>query len=308
MRIAFFGLPIAPLLLSRDGHDIVWCAIPPVEAVGMRRLVRLLGPERVHLVPDAYDDGIVAGLRAASPELIVSWFWTKKIPPQVLALAPSFGVHPSLLPRYRGPDPYFWTIDSGDEVTGVTAHVLEDEYDAGAILSQRQICLDPHWDAWRLARALDRPSLAMLRDVARAFAEGNPPPARRQDERLATAAPQPTDEELSIQWGWPADRIERRVRAAAPWPGAWTQIGNHLVTIERVLPTRDFPRVLAPGEAAVRSDGVAVVRTGDVAVELLSARDGDESPLHSRDLAGIVESARKLSTERQARVRFDAVE
>jgi len=254
-------------------------------------------------VVDANDERILGRLRAASPELIVSWFWTKKIPPPVLALAPSFGVHPSLLPRHRGPDPYFWAIDSGDQVTGVTAHILGDEYDTGAILAQRQVRLNPQWNAWQLARALDRPSLAVLREMARAFAEGHPPVPRPQDERLATAAPKPTDEELSIRWRWPADRIERRVRAAAPWPGAWAQIGNHLVVLERVRSTHDFPRVLAPGEATVRSDGIAVVRAGDVALELLSARDGDEVPLRSRDLAAIVESTRRLSTERQARVR-----
>jgi methionyl-tRNA formyltransferase len=202
------------------------------------------------------------------------------------------GVHPSLLPRHRGPDPYFAAIDAGDDVTGVTAHRLDEEYDTGAILARRTLRIDPGWNAWRLAKALDRPSLALLRQVVRAYAEGRPPHAVPQDESAATEAPRPSDEELAVRWSWPAARIERRVRAAAPWPGAWTEIGDAVVVLERVRVTRDFPRALGPGEAAVRADGVAVVRAADDALELVAGRaEDDESPLTSSDLAQMVARA-----------------
>ena len=68
----------------------------------------------------------------------------------VLEVAPlgAIGVHPSLLPRHRGPDPYFWAIESGDLETGVTAHRLEEEYDTGAILAQRRLAIDASWNSW----------------------------------------------------------------------------------------------------------------------------------------------------------------
>jgi methionyl-tRNA formyltransferase len=209
-----------------------------------------------------------------------------------LTLAPAIGVHPSLLPRHRGPDPYFWAIDSADDVTGVTAHLLDDDYDTGGILAQRRVAISPTWDAWRLARALDRPSLALLREVVGAYAHGDPPVARPQNERDATYAPQPSEDDLAIRWTWAAAAIERRVRAAGPWPGAWTEIGNRIVTLASVRQTRDFPRALAAGEAAVRADGVAVVRASDDAVELVAGRGDDDAPLAAGDLAGLVEAAR----------------
>jgi methionyl-tRNA formyltransferase len=101
-------------------------------------------------------------------------------------------------------------------------------------------------------------------------------------------------------------RIERRVRAAAPWPGAWTEIGDRVLTLVRVRPTRDFPRALVPGEAAVRADGVAVVRTCDDAVELVAGRGDDDVRLDERDLAEYVAAARTLSIARGAGLRFDA--
>ncbi len=90
------------------------------------------------------------------------------------------------------------------------------------------------------------------------------------------------------------------MRAAAPWPGAWTEIGDRLVTLVRVRPTRDFPGALEPSEAAVRLDGVAVVRTGDAALELHEGRDEGNEPggaphtLGTGDFAALVTRARSL--------------
>jgi methionyl-tRNA formyltransferase len=291
VRIAFFGLPLAALLLARDGHELVHAAY--VRGIGARRLVRRVLPGRAFLAPDLGKRAAFERVRDARPELLVSWFWMQRLPPRVLALAPAVGVHPSLLPRHRGPDPYFAALDAGDEMTGVTAHVLDEEYDTGAMLGQRTLRIDPRWNSWNLARALDRPSLALLRDVVRAYADGRPPAPVRQDEARATQAPQPKGDELAIAWSWPAERVVRRVRAAAPWPGAWTEIGETLVFVLCARATRDFPRALEAGEAAVRADGVAVVRAGEDAVELLEGRaEDDETPLSRDDLARIVERAR----------------
>jgi methionyl-tRNA formyltransferase len=292
-RIAYFGLPLGALLLARDGHTIAYAGACR-RAPGLRRLATRVAPGRTHVRPDPASPITRSNVRASAPDLIVSWFWTTKLPASVLALAPAVGVHPSLLPRHRGPDPYFWTIDAGDDETGVTAHVLDAGYDTGAVLGQRRIRVDPAWNAWQLARALDRPSLGLLREVVRAFAEGRGPRASAQDDRVATAAPQPSDEDLAVSWSWPVDRIERRVRAAAPWPGAWTEVGRRIVTLVRVRATTDFPRALLPAEAAVRADGVAVVRGGDGAVELLEGRGEHDEALGIPDLASIVREAQPV--------------
>jgi methionyl-tRNA formyltransferase len=294
VRVAFLGLPLAALLLARDGHEVVFAGVLPER--GLRRLRRLIGRARVHEGPELTSGSTVAHLRSARPELIVSWFWPRLIPARVLELAPAIGVHPSLLPRHRGPDPYFWAIDAGDEVTGVTAHILESEYDTGAILGQQTLRIDPAWNAWQLAKALDRPSLRLLRETAGAYAAQRPPPPVPQDASKATAAPRPGEDELALRWSWPAETIERRIRAAAPWPGAWTEIGDELVVVVRARATTDWPRTLRVGEAAVRRDGVAVVRAGADAVELLGGRaEDDDTPLSARDLALVVTRAQRCS-------------
>src|SRR5262249_16959750 len=81
VRIAFVGLPLAGLLVARDGHEIVWAGICRRDAIGTRRLRALLGENRVVVVPDLSRNANV--IRAAKPDLVVSWFWTKNIPRSV---------------------------------------------------------------------------------------------------------------------------------------------------------------------------------------------------------------------------------
>jgi len=274
-------------LLHADGVEIALAALSRPAAVGARRLRRVLGSERVLDRPDVLRPALAERVRDAGVDLIVSWFWTTRIPKRVLDLAPlgSVGVHPSLLPRHRGPDPYFWAIESGDLVTGVTAHRLAEAYDTGAILARRELAIDPSWSAWILARRLDRPSLALLREVVGRISRGMVPVEEPQDEQKATLAPEPRDALLSLAWDEPAEAIVRRIRAASPWPGAFMSLGDDVITITRAEATDDFPRALEPGEAAVRADGRAVVRARDRAVVLHEGRDEDEGWLDAAALA-----------------------
>ena len=287
MKITYFGLPLGALVLHGDGHEVRAIVRQP-GALGLRRLRRRMPVElRAEL-----DEPFIASIHA---DLIVSWFWTRRLPRAVLDRAPAIGVHPSLLPRWRGPDPTFWAIASGDATTGVTAHVLHDAYDTGPILGQRTLALDPTWNAWTLARKLDRPSLALLRDVVSRFAMGSPPPGRTQNEAEATEAPTPDEGMLEIRWSRPAADIERLVRAAAPWPGAFTEIGGKTVVLTSVRVAKP-PAGLSPGQAWVRN-GIAVVQAEDHGIELLEGRfEEEDRPLDALALAGLARQARLAST------------
>lgn len=289
MRIVFFGLPLAALSLLRDGHQIALASICRPEAPGLRRLTKALSAERVLIKPSVDDEAMLDRVRTLSPELLVSWFWTTRLPPSLVACARDggFGVHPSLLPRWRGPDPYFWAIDAGDAITGVTAHRLDADYDTGAILGRREVSIDARWDSWQLARALDRPSLQLMLATVRAFADGDPPRERPQDEALATDAPAPDEGLLEIDFERDAESIVRRIRAAAPYPGAWTFIGDEAVVVTRAKVV-ERPRALVAGEATV-VDGLAVVAAGRGGVALLAGRivGDDEGPEKSVDFASL---------------------
>lgn len=293
MKIAFFGLPLAACLLLEDGHDIGLAMLSFPKAPGHRRILRNLPKEYVWVKGERTEQELRSALDRFSPDLLVSWFWTSRIPIDFVRAARlgGIGAHPSLLPRHRGPDPYFAAIDQGDAQTGVTIHRIDAEYDTGEILAQQELAIDPSWNAWQLARKLDRPSLASLREVVRRMDRGQVLPERAQDERLATWAPEPTADDCALVWEWPTATLIRRIRALSPTPGAFTEIGGQIVTITRASPASSCPRALAPGEATVVS-GVAVVRTGDHAIELLAGETEDQ-PLDTAELASLVARARQ---------------
>ncbi len=298
LRLAFFGLPLAAVLLARDGHEVGLSVPAPVDAPGRRRLERVLGESRIldaRALGAGLDAAVARALEQDPPDLIVSWFWTRRLPAAWLARAPlgGIGAHPSLLPRHRGPNPYFAAIDAGDPETGVTIHRLTPEYDEGDIVAARALAVGQR-DSWQLARAHDRPSLALLREATRAYASGTPPRAVPQRSELATWAPEPDGDALRVVWSWPTERVLRRVRALAPVPGLELDIEGLEVVVTRAARTLDYPSALEPGEAAVYGDPAAVIlRTGDgaVAVERALVEDGGEeadAPLGRRELAAVV--------------------
>jgi methionyl-tRNA formyltransferase len=287
LRIAFFGLPLAALLLARDGHDIALAALSRTDSVGLRRAKRLFGPDRLLIKPRATDPALLDRVRALAPDLLVSWFWTTRLPVGLVRAARlgGIGAHPSLLPRHRGPDPTYWALSSGDVETGVTVHRIEKDYDTGDMLAQERLTIDPAWNAWNLARALDRPSLRLLRATAARFARGEEIPGLPQDPALATQAPFPDDEDAAIRWTWPTARVLAHIRALSPAPGAWTEIEGVVVTITRAARATRFPSALEPGEGAA-DGGIPLVRTADGAVILLEG-EIDGAPATTEDLAAI---------------------
>ncbi len=284
MKIAFFGLPLAALCLRRDGHNVQLAVLSPVAAPGARRLRAALAPGQVlrvaDLDPDALRSQLQERLAALAPDLIVSWYFTRRIESSWLALAQrgGIGVHPSLLPRHRGPNPFFWAIDSGDTTTGVSVHWLVDSYDAGDVIAQRSIPIGQR-NSWQLARALDRVSLQALRETVSRLARNEPVEAVTQDEASASWAPEPDDALLRLDPTWSVDRALRRVRALSPIPGLPIAIRGLEIFVTQASAAAPVPQLL-PGEAAVwpgtESPVTLAVTDGALRIDRAVLADGQE--------------------------------
>lgn len=267
MKIVFFGLPLGALLLLEDGHELLQAVLTPLPHPGRRRLARRLGADRI---ADAAELGDQLAARVderalRDAELLVSWFWTRRLPQRWLTLPRlgAIGAHPSLLPRHRGPDPFFWAIDSGDPETGVSVHRLEPEYDTGPVIDQVRIPVGDS-DAGQLARRLDRPSLELLRRTVARFERG-PIAELAQDEACASLAPEPSGELLEVDWSWATARVLRRIRALSPVPGLALDVVGVKLFVTRASATDAVPPALRPGEAII-SDELVAIRTGDAGI------------------------------------------
>lgn len=80
-----------------------------------------------------------------NPDIVLFGSWSEKIKKEIYDMPKiaTINAHPSLLPRYRGPNPYFWTIKNGEETSGVTFHLMDNDFDTGAILAQEEVKIFP---------------------------------------------------------------------------------------------------------------------------------------------------------------------
>jgi len=98
--------------------------------------------------------------------------------------------HPSLLPKYRGPNPFYWVIANGERETGVTAHKLVSELDRGDIYAQRSYTLAPDETEASLRRRLADLTAPLAVEMAMRAQQGSLIGVA-QDERQASYYPRP---------------------------------------------------------------------------------------------------------------------
>jgi methionyl-tRNA formyltransferase len=165
-------------------------------------------------------DSLTAELRRLRPDVIVAACFPWRLPGSVLELPPlgCLNIHPSLLPRGRGPDPVFWTYRRGERQTGVTVHLMDAGFDTGPILAQQRAELPVGGRAPELERALMAQGGMLLADVLPGWASAAIVPTP-QDERQATAAPVPTAAEFELQTSWSAAQAFTFAYGVAPLNG-----------------------------------------------------------------------------------------
>lgn len=76
-----------------------------------------------------------------NPDIVIVGNWNEKLKKTIIDIPKiaTINVHPSLLPKYRGPNPYIQTILHGEKQSGVTFHIMTEKIDAGPILAQQRI-------------------------------------------------------------------------------------------------------------------------------------------------------------------------
>jgi methionyl-tRNA formyltransferase len=146
----------------------------------------------------------------------------KIIPDDILAI-PTHGVlnvHPSLLPKYRGPSPLESFLLSGDMTTGVSIMKLDSQMDHGPLLSQSAYTVPLHANAGTLEVSLGQLGGEMLVAVLPHYVEGTLIP-KEQDHTQATVCKKITKELGCIHLDDDIDNVRRKFRAFTPWPGLY---------------------------------------------------------------------------------------
>ena len=231
-------------------------------------------------------------LRALEPTVIVTAAYGLIFPPDVLAI-PSRGalnVHPSLLPRYRGPAPVVWTLLEGDENAGVSIFLLEEGVDTGPLLGQRVVPIRAGETAGELTDRLAQFGAGLLVETLAGWLEGSLTPSP-QDHSLAVQSRLLAKADGEISFDRSAIDLERHVLAMTPWPGAFTALGGKRLGILRAvaLPEEYDARGTPPGRVVRlrRSEdgggaGVAI-GTGEGLLELLDVQAEGRRAMPARE-------------------------
>jgi methionyl-tRNA formyltransferase len=174
---------------------------------------------------------------ALRPDLLVSFAYGRIFGPRFLALFPLGGIniHPSLLPRYRGPTPIPQAILNGDRETGITIQRLAPDMDSGDILAQERVPLTGRETTGTLSALMACKAAELLPGLLRRLASGNRE-ARPQNHREASYCSLIAKEDGLIDWNAGATEIDARIRAYNPWPLSWTYHGKDRLYIHGAEP------------------------------------------------------------------------
>ncbi len=198
---------------------------PPVKVLAQRYNIPILQPEIL-----ANSKSLITNYE---PDLIIVAAYGKILPQEILDI-PGRGalcVHPSLLPKYRGPSPIQYAILKGEKETGVTVMLMDTKMDHGPIVAQKKTVIGPNETSSQLHKRLGQLGAKLLIDTIPDWLAGNIQ-LRRQDEKRASYTKIIRKEDGLIDWKKSAKKIERQIRAFDPWPGTYTFWEKEMVKIK----------------------------------------------------------------------------
>ncbi len=283
MRLVFFGTPefAIPTLeaVVAAGHEVLLVvtrpdqpagrhmhvAAPHVVAAARRLGLPLAQPEKLGV------EEFVSRLRALAPDIAVVVAFGRMISPRVLRV-PHRGfvnLHPSLLPRYRGPSPIESAILAGDAVTGVTTMLLDEGMDTGPILLQRETPIGQRERSPELEARLARLGADLVAETLAGLAAGTVV-ARPQDNSAATVTSKLERRLGRVDWQLTARELSNRCRAFDPWPGLFTNFRGGRLKIHGLEVGEAAPGDEAPGTVLGVSPAGIAVRSGSGTVAVVT--------------------------------------
>jgi methionyl-tRNA formyltransferase len=185
------------------------------------------------LLPEKPGD-IAAELKAFDAEIGVLVAYGKIVPQSVIEIFPKgiINIHPSALPKHRGPTPVESVILGGNGKTAVSVMKLVKAMDAGPVYAQRVLKLEGDETKQELAETLLEAGGELLLQVLPSVLSGEAD-AHQQHEAEATYDLLIKKEDGRIDWTKPAVQLEREVRAYAGWPKSTAVIGGMDIVVTK---------------------------------------------------------------------------
>lgn len=177
-------------------------------------------------------------IQALKPDLLVTAAYGKILRKKILNI-PKYGcinLHPSLLPKYRGPSPINWAIFHGDSFTGTSVFYMKRKMDAGNIILQSRLSIQPNDNYGTLFKKLSEKGAHDVLEAISLIERGKDSPIP-QNDRYATYSHLITRATQQIKWHKTADEINNQIRGLAPHPCAFSYLKGKEIKILKAVPT-----------------------------------------------------------------------
>lgn len=229
MGTPHYAEAILKKLIDANNIEVVAVYTQPDKPVGRKKV---LTPPQVKLLAQEHniatyqpnrlrETDVVAELLKIECDYIVVAAYGQILPKAVLEHAPCINLHASILPQYRGASPIQQTLLHGDAKTGVTAMLMDEGLDTGAILKIQEMQVPTEMMAEELFDALTDVASDLTLDVLNNFTSYMP---SKQDEQYATHCKKITKEDGLVSFD-NAKTLYNKYRAFTPWPGIYLQSG-----------------------------------------------------------------------------------
>lgn len=217
------------------------------------------------------DPNLFEKVKSWKPDMFIVSGWYHMVPKMWRDLAPTYGLHASLLPDYSGGAPLVWAIINGEKTTGISLFQFDDGVDNGPLIAQEKTNIENEDTIKTLYDRIEILGLKLLEDNLPRLANGTAK-LTIQDESRRRLCPQRCPDDGIIDWSWPAERIYNFVRAQTkPYPGAFTVQSNKKTTIWSCLVADKNVTNINNGEF-ITEDGTLFIACGnDTAIQVIES-------------------------------------
>ena len=155
-----------------------------------------------------------------NPDIMLVGSWGEKFEKETYDIPKiaSINAHPSLLPKYRGPNPYFWVIKNEEQSSGITFHLIDNGYDSGAILAQEEVKIYPSDTGESLKQRTVLTARGVVCELLKDLSEDIIIPLQQREEN-ATYFSYP--DELELNFKKSAEENLAAIKAIHPWNKAY---------------------------------------------------------------------------------------
>lgn len=151
-----------------------------------------------------------------NPDIMIVASWSEKIEKKTFDIPKiaTINIHPSLLPKYRGPNPYVQVIKNREKKSGVTIHLMDEGLDTGAILDQREVEILPTDTGKDLKSKTSLVARGALCELLQKISEDVVFPIMQKEENATYFS---NDFDTDINFSNPIEDTIAQIRAIHPW-------------------------------------------------------------------------------------------